>query len=951
MVAGAITSSVSGLRNTGNAISSIANNISNAETIGYKRKLTTFSSLVAGSVGGGVTSNERSFIDGQGLVQSTGRGTDLAISGKGFFAVQNEAGETFFTRAGSYTVNNRGELVNEAGYTLLAWRLNNDGLKPGDPGNSDDTTPSESTDSLSVVDINTISGTAASTTTIDVGMNLNAAQSVFQGATAVIDLQDTANAEKSQDDIIEPAAGMQIGDNITFEANSVATTFTYGGFSQSYDVSNSLFGVTSTTASFLTGTQADGSTLTDGDQFTITPAGGTAVTFTYAQTNPDVSDGEFNSLFTLQQAIDATSEFNATLTDAGKLLVSSIDADDSLTFAGLNGSNLADELGFTNVASGSNRFNTLSGLAQSINEQNDIAAVVNNPTASSSLEVFTVDPLQDLIVTKNSDSATISLLTPENYNKTDTEIIIPTLGTHAGSMVPGTSTLILTDAGSSSDTFTYGGIGYTDAISTANTMFGASTTSATFTTGFEAGDTLTFNIGAGTQTTTFTFGTGVGEFDSLADLVSVINTDGTFQAEIKNNRFYMTYPADADESITYTVNDLDVGGEISNAIIATAFGGSFVTGAPGTVVAAAGGAVDRFNTLSQLDALINASAIAVTSTLTTGAGASILLTDGTTTGNDQITIGGTTNAQLLAALGLRAGDVGDDFFSELGLDTTTVQTSGTVIAASATSATINQSYDPASASYNMASGSVDAQFSRNIQIFDSLGTGHDFRLAYIKTGVNEWAVEFYSIDETEVVTTNDDGLVASGTLTFNGDGSLRSITGTIASEFDIQWTADVGAIDNTISIDLGTAGDIGEGLTDGVRQFNSSFNVEFAEQNGVSAGQFTSISINEEGFISANFTNGEVKQIYQIPIVLVANANLLREISGGVYSTTQGSGDPNLKVVGNGGAGSIVPEALEGSNTDLAEELTRMIPTQTAYNASAKVITTADEMLEALNRI
>ncbi len=938
MVAGAITSSVSGLRNTGNAISSIANNISNAETIGYKRKLTTFSSLVAGSVGGGVTSNERSFIDGQGLVQSTGRSTDLAISGSGFFAVQNEAGETFFTRAGSYTINNRGELVNEAGYTLLAWRLNNDGLRPGDPGNVDDTTPSESTDSLSIVDINTISGTAASTTTIDVGMNLNASQSVFQGATATIDLQDAVNNEKNQDQIIEPATGMQIGDQITFEANSVVTSFTYGGFSQSYNVGNGLFGVTSTTASFLTGTQADGSTLADGNQFTITPASGSAVTFTYEQTNPSFADGEFNSLFTLQQAIDATSEFNATLTDDGKLLVSSIDADDSLTFAGVNGSNLASELGFTNVASGSNRFNTLAGLAAGVNEQNDIAAIVRNPTASSTLEIFTVDPLQDLIVTKNSDTATISLLTPENFNKTETEMIIPTLG--ASSMTPGTSTLILTDAGSSADTFTYGGIGFTDAISTANTIFGADSTTATMTTGIGAADTITLDDGTGSVV--LTFGTGVGQFDTLAEMATLINNDvgGNFNAEVKNGRLYVASTNDADAQITVATVDNSLSG-LTTGTLATAFGGSFSVA--GTAVAAAGGAVDRFNTLAQLDTLINASGFAVTSTLTTGAGASIALADGTTTGNDQLTIGGASNAQLLAALGLKAGDVGDDFFTELGLETT--------IGDAATSATINQSYDPASADYNMASGAVDAQFSRNIQIFDSLGTGHDFRLAYIKTGVNEWAVEFYSIDETEVITTNDDGLVASGTLTFNGDGSLRSITGSIASEFEISWTAAVGAIDNTVSIDLGTAGDIGTGLTDGVRQFNSSFNVEFAEQNGVSAGQFTSISINEEGFISANFTNGEVKQIYQIPIVLVANANLLREISGGVYATTQGSGDPNLKVVGNGGAGSIVPEALEGSNTDLAEELTRMIPTQTAYNASAKVITTADEMLETLNRI
>ena len=164
MVAGAITTSVAGLRATGNAISTIANNVSNSETTGYKTKDLSFSSLVAGSTGGGVIGTQRSFVDSQGLVQSTGRATDLAISGSGFFAVQSDAGDIFFTRSGSFSQNNRGELVNEAGYRLMAWELNNDGLRPGQTGNTDNTTPSESTESLSVVDVNAISGTAAATT-------------------------------------------------------------------------------------------------------------------------------------------------------------------------------------------------------------------------------------------------------------------------------------------------------------------------------------------------------------------------------------------------------------------------------------------------------------------------------------------------------------------------------------------------------------------------------------------------------------------------------------------------------------------------------------------------------------------------------------------------------------------------------------------------------------------
>lgn len=940
MVSGAIASAVSGLTASSNAISSIANNIANSETTGYKSKQTTFSSLVAGSVGGGVTSEERAFVDKQGLVQSTGRDTDLAISGKGFFAVQNDAGDVFFTRAGSFTIDNQGQMVNEAGLTLLAWRLNNDGLKPGDPGNADNTTPAESTDSLSVVDINSISGTAAATTTISMGMNLNAGQTTYQGATATIDLQSSSiNADKGQNDIIEPTAGMQVGDTLTVKANNVSTTFTYGGFSTSYDVSNGLFGVTSATTTFLEGTQGNGSSLTDGDQFTITPSSGTAITFTFKKSNPDTNNGEFKDIATLQQAIDATSELHATLaSDNSRLYVSAVDADTGLTFADVGGSNLDAELGFYNVATGSNRFNTLSGLAAIANEQEDIAATVTNPTTATTVDIYSVDPLQDLTVTKNSDQVNLSLRSIENYNKTDTDILVPSLGEGTtGTMIPGTSTIKLTDAGSNTGTFTYGGILYSDAVNTSNTVYSASG----FTTDLGTTGTIVFTAGpTATPVAQYTVtyaatdtGASNNDFTSLNDLVTEINNDGTFKARVVNNRLYVTYPTSANQ-------ELHVTGTGGYTTVGTVLGGDIAAGvATGT---------SRFNTLSQLSSLVNASGTNITSTLTTGAGASILLTDGTTTGNDQITIGGTSNTALLQSLGLTSGAVGDAFIDELGLNTSS---DPNALADTATSVTISQSYDPGSTSYNMASGSVSAQFSRNIQIYDSLGAGHDFRMAFLKTGVNQWAVELYAINSSDVITNNSDGLVASGTLTFNGDGSLQAVTGTIASDVTVNWAASVGAIDNTVSVNLGTAGTLGTGQTDGVRQFDSSYNVEFADQNGVSAGQFTGISIDENGYVSANFSNGEVKQIYQIPIVVIANPNLMKEASGNVYSTTQGSGDPNLKVVGIGGAGNIVPKALEGSNTDLAEELTRMIPTQTAYNASAKVITTAKELFDALNRI
>ncbi len=77
----------------------------------------------------------------------------------------------------------------------------------------------------------------------------------------------------------------------------------------------------------------------------------------------------------------------------------------------------------------------------------------------------------------------------------------------------------------------------------------------------------------------------------------------------------------------------------------------------------------------------------------------------------------------------------------------------------------------------------------------------------------------------------------------------------------------------------------------------------------------------------------------------------LQARSGNVYAQTHASGEFNLWAADSDGAGTVTPSALEAANIDLADEFTRMIVTQRACSASARVITTTDEMLDELIRI
>lgn len=247
---------------------------------------------------------------------------------------------------------------------------------------------------------------------------------------------------------------------------------------------------------------------------------------------------------------------------------------------------------------------------------------------------------------------------------------------------------------------------------------------------------------------------------------------------------------------------------------------------------------------------------------------------------------------------------------------------------------------------DMAAGAADAQFSRNVQVYDSLGRPQSLTLAFLKTAANQWEVEVLAADPTQVdAAIHPNGLLATGTVTFNGDGSLATNT-LDGLPVAITWDAATGADASSLTFDLGTAGE-----TNGLTQFASPTNVAFVLQNGAEVGELNGVRIDEEGFVIASFTNGEERRLYQLPVATFANPMGLDPRSGNAFSQTERSGEFNLRVAGRGGAGVLAPSALEAANVDLADEFTKMIVTQRAYSANSRVITTTNNMLEELIQI
>src|SRR5262249_55478051 len=120
----------SGLIATGEALSVTGNNIANVNTTAFKGSRSEFADLLAGvgteSVGLGTRIQGVSASFTQGGIESTGRSTDIAIQGKGFFVVRDGEGQVY-TRKGNFTMSPEGALTTQEGLPLQGFAVDANG--------------------------------------------------------------------------------------------------------------------------------------------------------------------------------------------------------------------------------------------------------------------------------------------------------------------------------------------------------------------------------------------------------------------------------------------------------------------------------------------------------------------------------------------------------------------------------------------------------------------------------------------------------------------------------------------------------------------------------------------------------------------------------------------------------------------------------------------------------
>lgn len=181
---------------------------------------------------------------------------------------------------------------------------------------------------------------------------------------------------------------------------------------------------------------------------------------------------------------------------------------------------------------------------------------------------------------------------------------------------------------------------------------------------------------------------------------------------------------------------------------------------------------------------------------------------------------------------------------------------------------------------------------------------------------------------------------------FNADGTPMYVG---ADYISIEWAN--GAQDMTGVANEGSSINLFTGNSntgDGLTHLSGEFTPNYINQDGAKFGNFSGVTIGQDGVVTALFDNGDTRPIAMIPLATLVNANGMESMQGNAWVATDYSGQATLREAGSGGAGSVSSASLEASTVDLGEEFTSMITTQRAYSASAKIITTSDEMLEEL---
>ncbi len=473
--------------------------------------------------------------------------------------------------------------------------------------------------------------------------------------------------------------------------------------------------------------------------------------------------------------------------------------------------------------------------------------------------------------------------------------------------------------------------------------------------------TLTLTVDGQAQTYTYVSvdsGTGKGDFHTLQDLVNEINYG-------LNQQFGGSSPVTAavnstDGSITFTNSDasthtLQV--TSTNPVLQSAMNSTSPT-----TLAASGGSLStqQFSHVATGSDLLT--------TLRNAIGASLGVQN-----NDQIDINGKVNNQsvtqgvLQVAAGTTTyGDLAKSVNAAFGISNstgTTIDTQTGALTINADGGTahaitnvdvtdgttgtakFNNVFSASPGDWNQTQAATDVQQNISTTIYDSLGNQYNVTLAFTRdvTRPNTWTWKA-SVGDPAQITGG-----GSGTAVFNNDGSLNTFTfddGSTTLQINPRKVGNAANLSaNLISLNLnvGATGDFA-----GLTQMSGASTTVSGQQDGYGLGILNSTSVDKNGKIEGQFSNGTTRTLGEVMVATFDNPGGLVRQGGNLYSASASTGNAIIGEAGTAIPTQIVSGALEQSNVDLATEFSNMIVAERGFEANAQVITTSNTLLSDL---
>jgi flagellar hook protein FlgE len=329
---------------------------------------------------------------------------------------------------------------------------------------------------------------------------------------------------------------------------------------------------------------------------------------------------------------------------------------------------------------------------------------------------------------------------------------------------------------------------------------------------------------------------------------------------------------------------------------------TFKIGASSPLTITFGTGAGQVSTMAELNtALGGMSALGGTASVNPSTG-DITVTASSVT--DQITVGGTATPL------------------NFGIHTATALPSNGTVVANDLSTFLNETVaGGAVTAYDVSGAPVNLQIRWGKIDSASLGAGH----------TDTWNM-FYQVN-TNATGTQAAWQNAGVNYTFGANGQLNPAINSISLP--------------NVSVDGVSLGNLqithsSGGLTE-YADTNGTVQVNLLQQNGYAAGNLDTVAVSDKGRVTGTYSNGQTIDLAQISLANFSGANNLQRLDGGAYAATAESGTATYNA-----PGTIQGSSLEGSNTDIATEFTKLIITQQAYSANTKVVTTTNQMVQDL---